>query len=158
MPIIPENEKTIMDMVDAVIESWKIEVSYKDAEGKTRTERRIDERRAWWQMHHIGTNALGSFAKERENLGNLFKSAKYHMTSYRSDALQTQGLMLCEAYDHSIDAKSSECMRDQNNTNQTLLSMMAKAKTERQFTVKDELKASVWDGIRGKVAKDSANN
>ena len=157
MPIIPENEKTIMDMVDAVTESWKVEKYTKDAEGKMKVERVIDERRAWWQMHHIGSNSLGRFALERENLGNLFRNAKYHMTSYRSEALQTQGLMLCEAYDHSIDAKSSECLRDSNNTQQTLLSMLSKAKTERQFKVSEELKSSVWDGIRGKAAKDAAN-
>lgn len=156
MPIIPESDKTITDMVDVVLESWKIETEVEIADGKFRTERVIDSRRAWWQTHHIGTNSLGRFALERENLGNLFNSASSHMTAYRAAALQKFGLALCNAYDHSIDAKSSECLRDNNNAQLTLLSMLAKAKTERQFSVKGEVGKSVMDGILGRKANEQA--
>jgi len=157
MPTMPESEQNVKDFVDAVIESWKVEKLIETEDGHYKTERIIDERRAYWQMHHIGSNVLGRFALERENLGNLFKNSLYHMTAYRADALQKQGMLLCQAYDHSIDAKSSECMRDSNNTNQTLVSMLAKAKTERQFTLKGEMKQSVWDGIVGKKASEESN-
>jgi len=156
MPIIPESEKTITDMVDVVLESWKEPQTVEMEDGKFKVERVINERRAWWQTHHIGTNSLGRFALERENLGNLFKNAAYHMTSYRADSLQKQGLMLCQAYDYSIDAKSSECLRDNNNAQMTLLSMLAKAKTERQFSVKGEINKSVMDGILGRKANEQA--
>jgi len=157
MPQMPESENTAKDFVDAVIESWKEEKFIDLGDGHYRPERVIDERRAWWQMHHIGTNVLGRYALERENLGNLFKNAGYHMTAFRADALQKQGLLLCKSYDYSIDAKSSECMRDPNNTQQTLVSMFAKAKTDRQFTVKGEVEKSIWDGIVGKKANEASN-
>ena len=153
-----ESDKTVMDMVDAIIESWKVEKLIKGADGNEKIERVIDNKRAWYQMHHIGCNTFGRFALERENLENLFRNSKYHMTAYRAETLEKQGLMLCEAYDHSIDAKSSECLRDPNNAQQTLLTMLSKAKTERQYKVSEELKSGIWDGIRGKAAKDSANN
>ena len=144
-------------MVDVVLESWKTPQWVETADGERKLERVIDERKAWWQTHHIGTNALGRFALERENLGNLFKNAAYHMTAYRAEALQKQGLMLCQSYDYSIDAKSSECLRDQNNTQLTLLAMLSKAKTERQFTMKGEIEKSIWDGLVGKKASESSN-
>lgn len=140
---MPESEKNILDMVDIVLESWKSPQVVEMEDGTQRIERVIDERRAWWQTHHIGTTSLGSFAKERENLGNLFRSASYHMTKNRAEALEKQGLLLCQAYDYSIDAKSSECIRDENNAQLTLLSMLAKAKTERQINVKGELGKNV---------------
>lgn len=156
MPQIPESDKTITDMVDIVLESWKIPqwVETEDHNGKW--ERVIDERRAWWQTHHIGTRSLGELAKELENLRNLFKGAHRHMTSYRAEPLEKEGALLCQVYEYMIDAKSSESLRDANNTNLTLLSMLAKAKTERQFTMKGEIKDSIWDGIRGRKANEQA--
>uniref|UniRef100_A0AAT9J7E7 ORF70 n=1 Tax=Nitrosopumilaceae spindle-shaped virus TaxID=3065433 RepID=A0AAT9J7E7_9VIRU len=156
MPSIPESDKTITDMVDVVLESWKEPQKIETEDGKFRTERVINERRAWWQTHHIGTRSLGELAKELENLRNLFKSAGYHMTAYRADVLQKQGAMLCQVYDYMVDAKSSESLRDENNTNLTLLAMLAKAKTERQFSVKGELNKSVMDGILGRKANEQA--
>lgn len=158
MPTMPESEKTITDMVDVVLESWKVPQYVETADGKGNWERVIDERRAWWQTHHIGTNTLGRLALYREVLGNLFKNAGYHMTAHRAAPFQKMGLMFCNAVDYSIDAKSSECLRDSNNAQLTLLAMLAKAKTERQFTVKGEVQRSVLDGIRGKQADQSASS
>ena len=158
MPQMPESEKTITDFVDAVIESWKTEKFIETEDGNYKSERVIDERRAYWQMHHIASNSLGKFALERENLGNLFRNASYHMTTYRANALQKQGSLLCQAYDYSIDAKSSECVRDQNNTNQTLVSMLAKAKTERTYRLQEEAKKSMLDGFLGRDAANHASS
>ena len=143
-------------MVDVVLESWKEEKSVEQPDGSYKTERIINDRRAWWQTHHIGTMNLGRFALERENLGNLFRTAHYHMTSYRAKALMEQGKLLCDSYDYSMDAKSSESLRDQHNSNLTLLAMLAKAKTEKQFTMKGEIEKSLWDGITGRKANESA--
>ena len=158
MPIMPESDKTITDFVDAVIESWKTERIIENKDGESKIERVIDERRAYWQMHHIGTPFLGEFSLERENLENLFKNAYYHMTAHRAEVLQKQGLLLCQAYDYSIDAKSSECMRDKNNTNQTLIQMLARAKIERQYTLKEEAKKSMMDGFLGRDAANHASS
>ena len=156
MPQMPESDKTILDMVDVLLESWKVPHEVKDKEGNITIERIIDDRKAWWQTHHIGTNALGAFAKERENLGNLFRMAGYHMTANRAEALIKQGGLMCQAYDYSIDAKSSECIRDENNTNQTVLSMLAKAKIERQVRITGDVKQSMLDSITGRRADDAS--
>src|SRR5690349_17330541 len=158
MPTMPESEKTITDMVDVVLESWKSPQYIETADGNGKWERVIDERRAWWQTHHIGTNSLGRLALYREQLGNLFKNAGYHMTAHRAIAFQKQGLMYCQAIDYSIDAKSSECLRDNNNAQLTLLAMLAKAKSERQFTVKGEVGKSIIDGIIGRNADKQASS
>ena|SRR3989442_1096238 len=157
MPTMPESEKTITDMVDIVLESWKVPQYIETEDGHTKLERIIDERRAWWQTHHIGTNSLGRLALYRELLGNLFRNATDHMTAHRAISFQRQGNDFCKAIDYSIDAKSSECLRDNNNAQLTLLAMLAKAKSERQFTVKGEVGKSVLDGILGRQADKQAN-
>lgn len=158
MPSMQESEKTINDLVDVVLESWKKERLVETEDGKLRMERVIDERRGWWQTHHIASNQFGSLAKYREELGNLFKSAAYHMTSNRAAPLIKLGMMFCESVDYSMDAKSSESVKDANNNHMTLLTLLSKAKTERQFNVKQELSKSVLDGIIGKKADQQANS
>jgi len=153
-----ESEKSVADLVDVVLESWKTERLVETEDGKTRIERVIDSRRGWWQTHHIASNQFGSLAKYREELGNLFKSASYHMTAHRAAPLIKLGMMFCESVDYSMDAKSSESVKDVNNNHMTLLTLLAKAKTERQFNVKQELSRGVLDGIIGKKADQQANS
>jgi len=152
----PQSEKTDIQMPDLVLESWKKTKFIELADGSFQTERIIDERTAWWQTHHIGSNSLGRLAFYREILGNLFKNANRHMTAHRATPFREMGMMFCNAIDYSIDAKSSENLRDANNTNLTLLAMLAKAKSERQFTVKGEVGKSVMDGILGRKADQAS--
>jgi len=158
MPTMQESEKSVADLVDVVLESWKTERLVETEDGKTRIERVIDSRRGWWQTHHIASNQFGSLAKYREELGNLFKSASYHMTAHRAAPLVKLGMMFCESVDYSMDAKSSESVKDVNNNHMTLLTLLAKAKTERQFNVKQELSKGILDGIIGKKADQQANS
>ena len=157
MPAMMESDKTILDMVDVLLESWKIPREITLEDGTVKIERVIDEHRAWYQTHHIGSTAFGSYAKERENLGNLFKLSSYHMTENRSLALLKQGLLLCQAYDYSIDAKSSEAIRDEHNAQFTVLSLLAKAKMERQITLKGQAKESVMDSLLARKADQASN-
>ena len=154
---MPESDKTILDMVDVLLESWKVPHEVKMEDGSIRIERIIDDRKAWWQTHHIGTNSLGSFAKEREDLGNLFRMAVYHMTENRAIALVKQGLLMCQAYDYAIDAKSSESIRDEHNVQLTVLSMLAKAKMERSVTLKGQTKESIMDSLLARKADQASN-
>jgi hypothetical protein len=153
---MPESDKTVLDMVDVLLESWKVPHEIKLEDGQVKIERIIHDRKAWWQTHHIATSSLGDFAKERENLGNLFRLASYHMTETRAKALVQQGMLLCQTYDYSIDAKSSECIRDQNNTQLTVLSMLAKMKMERTVQVKGEVQKSFMDSLTGRKVDEAS--
>ena len=157
MPIGQESDNAVLDMVGVLLESYKKPQYVNGPDGVAKLERVIDEHRVWWQAHHIGTNNLGEFAKELEGLRNLANNAFYHMSSTRARAVQDQLLKIVAAYEYSIDAKGSESRIDDHNTNQTVLAMLAKAKTERQYTLKGDVKAGFMDGIMGRKANEGSN-
>ena len=157
MPIGQESDNAVLDMVGVLLESYKKPQYVPGPDGVSTIERVIDERRVWWQAHHIGTQHLGDFAKELENLRNLFNNAFYHMSTTRARVIQDQGLKIVGAYEYSVDAKGSESRIDDHNTNQTVLAMLAKAKTERQYTLKGEVKQGIFDGLMGKKAAEGSN-
>ena len=157
MLIGQETDKTSQDMVDILLESYKKPQYVTGQDGVARIERIIDERKVWWQAHHIGTNNLGAFAKELEGLRNLANDAFYHMSSTRARVVQDQLLKIVGAYEYSVDAKGSESRIDDHNTNQTVLAMLAKAKTERQYTLKGDVKQGMFDGVLGRKAAEGSN-
>ena len=157
MPIGQETDKTTLDMVDLLLESYKKPQYVQGQDGVTRVERIIDERKVWWQTHHIGTQHLGAFAKELEGLRNLATNAFYHMSATRARVIQDQLLKIVGAYEYAVDAKGSESRIDEHNTNQTVLAMLAKAKTERQYTLKGDVKQGFMDGIMGRKANEGSN-
>ena len=157
MPIGQESDNAVLDMVGVLLESYKKPQYVNGPDGVPKLERVIDEHRVWWQAHHIGTNNLGEFAKELEGLRNLANNAFYHMSSTRARAVQDQLLKIVSAYEYSIDAKGSESRIDDHNTNQTVLAMLAKAKTERQYTLKGDVKQGIFDGVLGRKANEGSN-
>ena len=157
MPIGQESDNTVIDMVSVLLESYKKPQYVTGPDDKVRVERVIDEHRVWWQAHHIGTNHLGTFAKQLEGLRNLANNAIYHMSATRARTVQDQLLKIVGAYEYSIDAKGSESRIDDHNTNQTVLAMLAKAKTERQYTLKGDVKQGFMDGIMGRKANEGSN-
>ena len=157
MPIGQESDNAVLDMVGVLLESYKKPQYVNGPDGVPKLERVIDEHRVWWQAHHIGTNNLGEFAKELEGLRNLANNAFYHMSSTRARAVQDQLLKIVAAYEYSIDAKGSESRIDDHNTNQTVLAMLAKAKTERQYTLKGDVKEGLKEQLFGSKARDNSN-
>ena len=157
MPIGHESDNAVLDMVGVLLESYKKPQYVNGPDGVPKLERVIDEHRVWWQAHHIGTNHLGTFAKQLEGLRNLANNAVYHMSATRARTVQDQLLKIVGAYEYSIDAKGSESRIDDHNTNQTVLAMLAKAKTERQYTLKGDVKQGIFDGVLGRKAAENSN-
>ena len=157
MPIGQESDNAVLDMVSVLLESYKKPQYVSGPDGTRHIERIIDERRVWWQAHHVGTSQLGGFAKQLEGLRNLANSSVYHMSVTRATVVQDQLLKIVGAYEYSIDAKGSESRIDDHNTNQTVLAMLAKAKTERQYTLKGDVKDGLKEQLFGSKARDNSN-
>ena len=67
---------------------------------------------------------------------------------FRSIRRQIYGII--ESYKRSIDAKSSESRRDENNAQSTLIDKINRNKIEKIYSVKGEAKKSFMSGMLGR--------
>lgn len=116
----------------------------------------LNPKKVWLKTHIINSPHFGRYTFFRETLEDKASQAKYHMSLERAAIFEEQLLDLCSSYDNSIDAKSSESVRDKNNIQSTLIDRLNRNLTEKRYTVKDEVKKGILDGFMGReVAKDA---
>lgn len=139
-----------------IIEGCQSIETVKHENGTESRELRINPKKIWYKTHIINAPTFGRYVLHREMLEDKGGQCFFHMSQSRAQVMSMQVMDICESYDYSIDAKSSECLRDKNNTQSTLIDKINRNKIEKQYTIKDELKGGIIDGMLGrrKVQQD----
>lgn len=154
--MIPESEKPTNDIVDMIIEGSQTIEIVKARDGTESRQLTLNPKKIWYKTHIINSPTFGRYTLFREMLEDKAAQCFNHMSQERAQKLANEIMDLCESYDYSIDAKSSECLRDKNNTQSTLIDKINRNKIERQYTIKDEVQKGMLDGFLGrKVQQDN---
>lgn len=155
MPI-PQTDKPHEDIFDLIADASQKQHTIHQADGTDKIENMLDPETIWWKTNLINSPIFGRFAYVLKSYEWLAHQAKNFMSEERARVLSEQILKDVENYKYSVDAKSSETLRDKNNTQNSLVHIATRNKVERQYTLKDDAKKSMWDGIRGRdVEKDN---
>lgn len=111
---------------------------------------KINEKSAWWKTHNINSSRFGLLGEAVEYLDTLADDAQYNMSKPRADIIskQIKGVVN-NVLKLSIDAKSSETMRDTRTAQTSLTDKYLKNKQERVIDLKGEAKKSLLAGILG---------
>ena len=72
------------------------------------------------------------------------------MSKPRAVVMTQQIMAIGASFRRSMDAKSSESLRDKLNTQSTLIDKLNRTKSERAITLKGEMKKSFMDGMLGR--------
>lgn len=155
--MLPDTEKPQNDVVDMIIEGCQTieEVTQKD--GSIIKQLTLNPKKIWYKTHIVNSPTFGRYVLQKEMLEDKANQCFFHMTGNRARVMAQQILDLCESYDLSIDAKSSECLRDQNNTQSTLIDKINRNKIEKQYTIKDIAKEGILDGFLGKKVQQDTH-
>jgi hypothetical protein len=154
--VIPESEKPTNDIVDMIIEGCQTIEVVKARDGTESRQLTLNPKKVWYKTHIINSPTFGRYTLFREMLEDKAQQCFYHMSQERASILSNQIIDLCESLDYSIDAKSSECLRDKNNTQSTLIDKINRNKIERQYTIKEDVKQGMLDGIMGRKVQADA--
>jgi hypothetical protein len=120
-------------------------------DGNPITEWRIKSKSAWWKTHNINHHAFGLAAEAIEYVFVLGQDAKYHMSVPRAQVMELQITQLVDdVLKLSIDAKSSESMRDGKNAQTSVIDKYLRNKQERVIDLKGEMKKSMFEGVFGR--------
>jgi|APSaa5957512535_1039671.scaffolds.fasta_scaffold37161_3 hypothetical protein len=142
-----QNQKDITSiMKDGMI----VPVVVPGPDGQPTTEWRIKSKAAWWKTHNINHHAFGLAAEAVEYLFVLGQDAKHSMSGPRAQVMENQITELVEdVLKLSIDAKSSESMRDGNNAQTSVIDKYLRNKQERVIDLKGEMKKAGMMGLFG---------
>ena len=151
--MIPETQKTHNDVMDLLVDACQSIETVQNPDGSLTKQLILDPQKAWWKTHLVNSPTFARFAFELLEFERLAGDAVYNMCEERARVLIQQILSIGQAFRYSIDAKSSESLRDKQNTQATLLDKMQKNKIERAYTLKGDAKKSMFDGFLSRDAE-----
>lgn len=154
--MIPEQREQHEHVYNLIADGMKKRVPIYDSEGRfTGYEHVVDNKSARYKTGVVNSPHYAAFAKDVEDFLNLAETAKKFMTAERAEALAQDIYLEYGSYSYSIDAKSSETLRDKNNAQACLIDKGFRQKSERAITIKDEAKRSFMDAFTGKKKEET---
>jgi len=147
---IPETEKMHNDVVDFLIEASKTHQDIPNLQGGTDKQLIVNPKKIWYKTQNINSDKFGRFVFVLEEFANMALDAFNHMSPERANVIANQIMRKVESYNFSIDAKSSETVRDNNNNQANLLHILTHKTIEKKYNVKGEGKRTLLDGMLGR--------
>ncbi len=153
MGLIPETQKTHNDVLDLLVDACQTVQTVRNLDGTISQTMMLDPEKTWWKTHIVNSPTFARFAYELKEFERMGKEAVFFMPADRAAVIQMQINEIGMDYRYSIDAKSSESLRDHQNTQPTLLDKMQRNRIEKAITLKGDLKRSMMDGWLGREAE-----
>ena len=151
---MPDPDKRLQDLVGILVESSQdVDVGVGENGEETKT-LRLDPEKLYWSTRLINSDKFGRFVLVLKRLEHKAFEAKNNMALPRAVNIAEGILASVKAYKYSIDAKSSETLRDKNNSQSSLLHLLGKNKSERKITVAGQGKKTFMDGLVGRSGEE----
>lgn len=148
--MIPESQKTHNDLIDILIESAQKVEEVDQPDGTKMKQLVLDPEIIWWKTGIVNSPSFGRFAFELKEFERLGVKCFDNMHKDRARTMAHEILDIGMSFRRSIDAKSSESLRDKHNTQSTLIDKINRNKIEKAYTIKGEKKRALSDAILGR--------
>jgi len=159
MGLVPEGQPKYNDLIDIIIESAKKTVDVDQKDGTVLKQPIIDEEIIWWKTGSVNSYTFSRFAFELKEFERTAVEAFTHMCKERARIFAHQVIDIGTSYRRSIDAKSSETLRNKDNSQSSLIDKINRNKIEKVYTAKGNMKQSALDSLLHKdKTKDDEND
>lgn len=153
--MIGEGDKEHQDYHDFLIEACKKPVQVLQPDKTYKIEYHVDNKIARYKSQLVNYPGFSRFVFETERLENIAYDLPNHMTEERAKPIYDQIMNYVNSLRYSMDAKSSEIVRNKDNTQSSLTHLMLKRTIERNYNAKEEMKQSALSGMFGDKNKDN---
>lgn len=153
--MIPETQKSHNDVMDLIVDACQTVQDIRQLDGSVQRQMVLDPERAWWKTNLVNSPTFASFAFALKEFERLAHDCYDNMSLERAEALARQIQDIGKDFRYSIDAKSSESLRDKQNTQATLIDKVQKNKVEKAYTIKGEAKKTFMDGVFGRDREEN---
>ena len=144
-----ETQKSHNDLWDLLVDACQTVEIIHNADGSYSKQLMLDPEKAWWKTQLVNSPYFGMFAKVLRNLEGMAEDAVNHMAGPRAIVIGEQVKRYCLDYRYSIDAKSSETLRDKNNTQPALIDKMQKSGVPHAITKDDAKRSALTSWLGG---------
>jgi molecular chaperone GrpE (heat shock protein) len=149
MPV-PDGQDKHNDLVDLIIQSSTKTVNVQSEDGTTYQEQQLDSDSLWWKTHSISSNQFGALAYELKEWERMALQSRENMCAERSTQISSDIMEISQSFRRAIDAKSSESLRDKNNSQSVLLDKVGRNRVEKVYTMKDQVNKSLINSFLGR--------
>lgn len=147
---IPESQRQHTDLIDVLMEGSQTIEEVEELDGTTKKQLVLDPKKVWYKTHLINAATFGRFAFELETFESMGGQCFHNMSMNRATVMAGQIKQIGDNFEYSVDAKSSESLRDSHNSQGTLIDKIIRNKSERIYTMKGGAEKTFWSGLMGK--------
>jgi hypothetical protein len=155
--LIPISEQKHNDLVDLIIEAAQTVQNVTLDDGTQQKQLILDPETIYWKTHIVNSPTFGRLVYELKEWENLASACDNNMSPERAVIISKGIIDIARSWRYSIDAKSSESIRDRHNTQSTFIDKVNRNKVEKAYTVKGDAKKSFMDGLMGREAEQERN-
>ena len=137
------------DAIDMIMQSVERVITSKDENGQTVQTMVPDNWSLWWKTQMVNSPVFARFAFKLNKLINLANTFHHSMCDERAAVMKEQIMGYVTAYMYSIDAKSSETIRDKDNSQSSLMFLLNRQHMEVTKTFKGDVKEAGRLGFLG---------
>lgn len=145
-----EDGSSTNDTVGIVLQSVQRSKQVEDDDGKITIIQYQDDLALWCKTLSVASNTLSQTIFELMEFIRNGLSARNNMCLERAMLYEHEAIEIGESVKKALDSKSSESMRNKDNSQGTLIDKINKNSVEKIFSIKGETKRSLWDSIMGK--------
>lgn len=146
-----DNQRAHQEVFDLIVDACQSVELVKNQTGDGYTKQlMMDPEKAWWKTHLVNSATFARFAYKIKETERMAQDCYNHMSEARAQVISEQIKQRCLSYRYSIDAKSSESLRDKNNTQPTLIDKMNKSNVPHAVTLKQEAGRSFLSALAGR--------
>lgn len=138
------------DTVDIVLQSVQRSKQVEDDDGKITIVQYMDDLALWCKTLSVASNTLSQTIFELMEFIRNGLNARNNMCKERSLLWEHEAIEIAESVKKALDSKSSESIRNKDNSQGTLIDKINRNSVEKIYTMKDTAKKSLWDSILGK--------
>lgn len=156
--MLPQTPDKVNDLISLLLEASNEIVEEKDDKGHIKKMSIPDSESIWMQTKMVNSPTFGRYILKLRTLYDLGMSASDYMCADRASVISKQVLGKYKSHKYSIDAKSSETLRDKHNSQSSLNHIILRQHQERSITVKDMAEGKMKGWIMGKSEQEAAES
>ena len=157
--MLPDSDKDHQDFLDFLSDACKKPVKKISEDGKSYTiENEVDWKKPYYKLQLINYPGYSRLVFETERLEGMAYDLFNRMAPERAKVIFDQIMSYVDSLRYSMDAKSSEIVRNKDNTQSSLTHLLTKFRIERNYSSTEEMKKGLGAALFGDKNKDDTSN
>lgn len=143
----PQGQPASKDLLDIILQASMVQKDVPLKTGETEKQSTTDAEIIWWKTLMVNANTLGRFAFKLKEFERMAFDAFNNMSADRARDFAHTVIDIGSSYRRSLDAKSSESKRNDENSQSTLVDKINRTQVEKIYTSKGEVAKGIMESI-----------